>query len=454
MIKLCIIGAGSTVFTKNIITDLLLMDEFQNMEFALMDINHERLKLTYNIILSIANQLKISPNISMYTNRREALKNSNFIQTTFQVGGYEPSTVIDFDIPKKYGLKQTIADTLGIGGIMRGLRTIPVLNSIAKDISEICPNAILLQYVNPMCMNMIALYRKYPELKSIGLCHSVQGTAQMIADDLNINILDLEYDCVGINHMAFFTRLEKKFSDGRKKDLYPSLKLFGNRILKDEIISTRSKKIAFESDKILYEKVRYEILNRFGFFVTESSEHFAEYVPWFIKKNNEKLIEEYKIPINEYLDRCINYKKKWKNYKNNLDPVMSLELKKSHEYASEIMKAVVTNESFILNGNVYNNNIIENLPQDCVVEVPCTINSKGITPHKVPRIPTHLAALMQTNINVQLLTAEAALTQKKDLIYQAAMLDPHTGSELSIKEIYSLVDELLFAHKDFLPEYD
>lgn len=453
MTKLCIIGAGSTVFTKKIITDLLLMDEFHDMEFSLMDISKERLQLSYNILLSIAQQLNLSPNVSMHTDRREALQNANFIQTTFQVGGYKPSTVIDFAIPKKYGLHQTIADTLGIGGIMRGLRTIPVLNSIAKDILEICPDAMLLQYVNPMCMNMIALIRQYPELRSIGLCHSVQGTASMIASDLGENLKDLDYDCVGINHLAFYTRLEKKLDDGSRKDLYPALKKFGKEVLADKKISSRTKYKDIESNKFLHEKVRYEILNRFGYFVTESSEHFSEYVPWFIKGNNTKLLEEYKIPLDEYIDRCVNYIEKWKNLNDQSETLINLDLKKSPEYASEIMRAVVTNNPFTLNGNVYNNQLIENLPNDCVVEVPCTIDSSGIIPHKMPRLPTQLAALIQTNINVQLLTAEAALTLKKDLIYQAAMLDPHTASELSINQICSMVDELLDAHQDYLPAY-
>jgi len=453
MIKLCIIGAGSSVFTKNIVTDILLTKELKDIEFSLMDISEERLKTSNKIVSQISKKLGVSVNILSTTNRKEALKNSSFVLTSFQVGGYEPSTVLDFKIPKKYGLDQTIADTIGIGGIMRGLRTIPILNSIAQDILEICPNAILLQYVNPMCMNMISLFKKFPELKTIGLCHSVQGTLAMIAKDLKEDIKNIYFECAGINHMAFYTCLEKKLPNGKTKNLYPDLKKLSESILSDKLTSSRTLIKDPESNKYLHEKVRYEILDKFGYFVTESSEHFSEYVPWFIKKNNKKLIDQYKIPLNEYIDRCKNNIIKWKNYKKNPESIINLEIKKSHEYASDIMKAVVANVDFKLNGNVYNNDLINNLPDDCVVEVPCTINSKGIKPHKIGKIPIQLAALMRTNINVQLLTVEATLTRKKEYIYQAALLDPHTASELSIDNICKLIDELLVAHGDYLPKY-
>ena len=235
MIKITIIGAGSSVFTKNIVTDILLMKEFKNIEFSLMDIDEKRLKTSYQIVYQISKKLGVAVNIKSTTNRKSVL-------TSFQVGGYDPSTLIDFNIPKKYGLNQTIADTIGIGGIMRGLRTIPVLNSIAQDILECCPNAILLQYVNPMCINMIALYKKFPELKTIGLCHSVQGTISMIARDLKEDIKNISFKCAGINHMAFYTQLEKKLSDGQTKNLYPDLKKLSKSILSDQKVSSRTLK--------------------------------------------------------------------------------------------------------------------------------------------------------------------------------------------------------------------
>ena len=280
MPKLTIIGAGSTVFTKNIVVDLLTIDKFESIEISLMDIDVKRLDKTYELLKIIFKKFNLKPRISKFTNRKEALQNADFVQTTIQVGGYKPATIIDFEIPKKYGLQQTIADTLGIGGIMRGLRTIPVLLDIAKDISEVCPTALWMQYVNPMSANMIAINKVYPEIKSIGLCHSVQGTIQMLANDLNESIEDIDYLCAGINHMSFYQKITKK-STG--EDLYPKLKILAEKIINDEQMSTRTMKKEYFTDKKLHEKIRYEILKRFGYFVTESSEHFAEYVPWLKK---------------------------------------------------------------------------------------------------------------------------------------------------------------------------
>ena len=294
MTKLTIIGAGSAVFTKNIFTDLMFIDDFKKMDIALVDIDEKRLKISHELLDVIAKKLNASPNIKSYTNRKEALAGSDFVQSTIQVGGYKPSTVIDFDIPNQFGLKQTIADTLGIGGIMRGLRTIPVLVDIGKDIMDLCPNSLWLQYVNPMCSNMIAINNACPGIKSIGLCHSVQGTAEMLARDLNEKIEDIDYLCAGINHMAFYKKFTKKNGNGGE-DLYPKLKKLADDIVSDKITSTRSIGKDSESDKVLHEKVRYEILRRFGYFVTESSEHFAEYVPWFIKNNRQDLIDKYKL---------------------------------------------------------------------------------------------------------------------------------------------------------------
>ena len=451
MTKLTIIGAGSTVFTKNIVIDLLNIEKFKSLEIALMDINEKRLEKTYEILELISKKVNASPKITKHTNRREALKNADFVQTTIQVGGYKPATITDFEIPKKYGLRQTIADTLGIGGIMRGLRTIPVLLEIAKDINEVCPNALWMQYVNPMCSNMIAINYMYPEIKSIGLCHSVQGTAEMVAKDLNEDLNDIDYLCAGINHMAFFQKLEKK-STG--EDLYPKLKLLANKILNDEIISSRTYKKEFHTNKKLHEKVRYEILKRFGYFVTESSEHFAEYVPWFIKQNRNDLLKKYKIPLDEYIDRCELYDKIWIELNQDISPILNEKIKRSNEYASYIMDSMTGSKSVTVYGNVINNGLIENLPKNCCVEVPCEINKNGFNPKKIGKLPEHLAALMRTNINVQILTAEAALTKKREHIYHAVMLDPLTSANLSIDEIYSMTDELIETHGNFLPNYN
>ena len=452
MIKLTIIGAGSAVFTKNIVVDLLHINSFKNIHIALMDIDEKRLNLAKNLIDVVSSKLNANPKITLHTNRVEALKDADFIQTTIQVGGYKPATLIDFDIPKEFGLKQTIGDTLGIGGIMRGLRTIPVLLDIARDIMENCPNALWLQYVNPMCSNMIAINKIFPEIKSLGLCHSVQGTAEMLAEDLNEDINNIDFICAGINHMAFFLKFEKNQNES-KINLYPALKNLADEILNDKNISSRSKKIHYESNKFLHEKVRYEVLRKFGYFVTESSEHFAEYVPWFIKKNRNDLIDQYKIPLDEYIDRCEYHVSTWKKLEKDISPLNNEPLKVSHEYASSIMDAVANNKNISINANTMNDSLISNLPANCCVEVPCDINSDGYTPTKIGNLPEQLAALMRTNINVQILTAEAATSNKKEHIYHAALLDPLTSSILSIDEIYSMTNKLLDAHKDYLPKY-
>ena len=449
MTKLTIIGAGSTVFTKNIVVDLLTIEEFKSIEIALMDIDQNRLLKTKEVLEIIAKKMGATPKISLHTNRRESLLDANFVQTTIQVGGYRPSTVIDFEIPKKFGLNQTIADTLGIGGIMRSLRTIPVLLNIAEDIEQVCPNALWMQYVNPMCTNMIAINKVFPNIRNIGLCHSVQGTAEMLAEDLQENIKNISYQCAGINHMAFFQKFEK-ISTG--EDLYPKLKRLADQILSDKTISSRTKKQEYPG-RNLHEKVRYEILKRFGFFVTESSEHFAEYVPWFIKPNKEELIEKYNIPVDEYIFRCEYYSELWNELDKDISIITNEVIKRSHEYASYIIDAIVNNNKFTVYGNVMNNGLIENLPSNCCVEVPCIVDNKGFYPQKIGRLPEQLSALMRTNINVQILTAEAALTKKREHIYHAAMLDPLTASHLSIDEIYALTDEMLEAHSDYLPEY-
>jgi len=454
MTKLTIIGAGSAVFTKNIVADLLSLDTFKNIEIALQDIDPVRLKASNELLKVISHKLNASPKITSYTDRKKSLAGSDFVQTTIQVGGYKPSTIIDFEIPREFGLKQTIADTLGIGGIMRGLRTIPVLLDIAKDVMEICPNAIWLQYVNPMCSNMIAINNCFPNIKTVGLCHSVQGTAEMLAKDLEENIKDIDYLCAGINHMAFYKKFEKKTQSGPNEDLYPKLKILADKIVNDEMLSSRSEEINHESNKILHEKVRYEILRRFGYFVTESSEHFAEYVPWFIKQNRQDEIDKYKIPIEEYIDRCKSNVKIWSDLEKDMTPIHNQPLQRSNEYASYIMDGIVNNNEVTINANVMNDGYIDNLPSNCCVEVPCIINSKGITPQKFGRLPEHLAALMRTNINVQILTAEAAITKKREHIYHAALLDPLTAANLTIDEIYSMTDKMIEAHGNYLPVYN
>ena len=441
MTKIAMIGAGSTVFMKNILTDILLEPPFKDCDVALQDIDAKRLKTSKLVAEKIAQNLGVTPNIMATENRREALAGADYVVLMIQVGGYKPSTVIDFEIPAKYGLKQTIADTLGIGGIMRGLRTAPVLVEIAKDMEDVCPDALMLQYVNPMAINCLALSRFAPELKYVGLCHSVQGTAQDLANDLGENISDIDYDCAGINHVAFYTRFEKRHANGQMEDLYPRLKA---------LVETRDYGVNYDG---CTNHVRYEMLKRLGYFVTESSEHFAEYNPWFIKNNQPELIEKFNIPINEYIRRCESQIADWDQQEQNLLSDAPMVCEKSVEYAARIITAIETDTPDVIYGNVLNNQLINNLPDNSCVEVPCDVTGKGLTPRAVPDLPMHLAAIMQSNINVQQLTVEALLTGRKEPIYHAAMMDPHTAAELNLDQIWHMVDDLIDAHQGWLPAF-
>lgn len=442
--KITFIGAGSTVFVKNILGDVFHKPALKNARIALMDIDQTRLDESHFVIDKLMKSVDANGSIECYTNQKEALRDADFVVVAFQIGGYEPCTVTDFEICKKYGLEQTIADTLGVGGIMRALRTIPHLWKICEDMLEVCPNATMLNYVNPMAMNTWAMFEKYPQIKQVGLCHSVQGTAEELARDLNIDHHDLRYVCAGINHMAFYLHLEKKLSDGTYTSIYPDLlNAYENGSApKPRPDNDRCKNI-----------VRYEMFKKLGYFVTESSEHFAEYTPYFIKPNRPDLIERYQVPLDEYPKRCVEQIAKWKQDLEEYKKADRICVPESREYASTIINSIWTGVPSVIYGNVQNKGLIDNLPQGCCVEVACLVDANGITPTKVGTIPNHLAALMQTNINVQRLTTEAILTENKDRIYHAAMLDPHTAAVLGLEEIYSLVDELLLAHKDWLPEW-
>ena len=440
MTKIAMIGAGSTVFMKNIVTDLLLEPALKDVNIALHDIDEKRLNLSTQVAHKIAESLGLSPQISASTDRRESLNHADFVIVMIQVGGYRPSTVIDFDIPAKYGLKQTIADTLGVGGIMRGLRTAPVLIDIAKDMMELCPKAVMLQYANPMAINCLALSRAVPELRYVGLCHSVQGTAADLARDLGEDVSQIDYDCAGINHVAFYTRFEKHHQDGSVEDLYPRL---------HQLAETRNYGTNYDGCS---NHVRFEMLKRLGYFVTESSEHFAEYTPWFIKNSQPELIEKFDIPINEYIRRCEQYIEDWDVQEKALLEDTDMVCEQSLEYAARIVTSMVTGKEDIIYGNVLNASYIDNLPQNACVEVPCQLGADSLKPQKVGALPLHLTGLMTTNISVQQLTVEALMTGKKEHVYHAAMLDPHTGAELNLDQIWSMVDELLEAHQGWIPE--
>ncbi len=430
MTKITFIGAGSTVFAKNLMGDILSFPELADCTISLHDIDPERLRTSEVVAHRLAEALGVTPTIEATLDRRQSLDGADYAISMIQVAGYKPGTVVDFEIPKKYGLRQTIADTLGIGGVMRGLRTIPVLLDMCHDMEELCPDVTFLQYVNPMAMNCWAISRA-STIKTIGLCHSVQGTAEQLARDIGVPIEDINYVSAGINHMAFYLTFER---DG--EDLYPLIR-----------------QVVAEGRQPDWNRVRYEMLTRLGYFVTESSEHFSEYVPWFIKRDRPDMIEEFNIPLDEYITRCEHQIAGWEKLRDSLEAGEGLEVQRSHEYGSLIIHSLETGIPRVVYGNVANRGLIDNLPQGCCVEVPCLVDKNGIQPTKIGALPPQLAAVMQTNVNVQSLTVEAALTGKREHIYHAAMLDPHTAAELSLEQIWSLVDDLIAAHGDWLPAY-
>ena len=437
MSKICLIGAGSTIFAKRLLGDILQTPGLQESEIVLHDIDTERLKTSAIVTKRIFESLGLATSIFASQDRKKALQGVDYVILMMQVGGYKPSTVIDFEIPKKYGLRQTIADTVGVGGIMRALRTVPVIKAILNDMEDVCPKATLLNYVNPMAMLCMAINRLAPELPMVGLCHSVQGTAKELAMDLGEDISDINYFCAGINHMSFYLRFEKKV-DGVTEDLYPRLK-----------------KIAEDGTMPDGNRVRYEMLKRLGYFVTESSEHFAEYTPWFIKRDRPELIRQFNIPLNEYLRRCEEQIAEWETMKRELeDENKPMEVCQSHEYAAAIINSLENDVPVLVNGNVPNTGLISNLPQNSVVEIPCHIDKNGIQPMYIGELPLQLSALIMTNINVHQLAVEAALTGKKEHVYHAAMLDPHTAAELSLEEICNMVDEMLDAHGNWIPQFN
>lgn len=438
------IGAGSTVFTKNIAGDILTRPALAQAEIRLMDINPERLAESEVIVGKMAQTLGGKASVRTYTSQRQALDGADFVVVCFQIGGYDPCTITDFEVPKKFGLRQTIADTLGIGGIMRGIRTVPHLWSICEDMMQVSPNAIMLQYVNPMAINTWAIAAKYPNIRQVGLCHSVQGTAWELARDLDIPFDEIRYRAGGINHMAFYLNFEHRQPDGSYRNLYPDL-IKGYR-------EGRLPKPSHWNPRCP-NKVRYELLTRVGHFVTESSEHFAEYTPWFIKRDRPDLIEKFGIPLDEYPKRCVEQIARWKKEAEALKSANTVEVKESHEYASQIVNSVVTGEPSVIYGNHGNRGFIPQLPEGCAVEVPTLVDASGLQPTVVNDIPPQLIAMMRTNINVQDLTVQALLTENPEHIYHAAMLDPHTAAELDLQQIWDLTTDLLVAHGDWLPEW-
>jgi len=426
-ITVAIIGAGSVIFGQRLVTDILFFDELKDARFQLMDIDPERLQVGEKLLKKTIAQMKVPAQVTATLDRKEALKGADFVINMIQVGGFE-ATLVDFNIPEKYGIRQTIADTHGIGGIFRGLRTIPVVVDMCREMEEVCPDALLINYSNPMAMNVWAAYRA-TGVKVVGLCHSVQHTAETLASYIGADTKDISFVCAGINHVAWYLVFRHK-----GKDAYPDLFR------------------AMENPEIFRKNpVRFEIMRRFGYFVTESSEHMAEYVPYFMR--DEELIKRYDIPVREYVKRCEDLLDEYEQAKKLADSDDPVEIARSPEYCALIIHSMTTNTVRTINGNVENRGVITNLPQGCCVEVPCMVDSNGVRPVVIGDLPPQLAALDRLHINVQELTVRAALERKKDYIYQAALVDPLTTSFLGIDQIYSLVDDLIEAHGDLLPAY-
>ena len=430
MIKITFMGAGSTIFAKNVLGDTMLSDNLHDVDIALYDIDRKRLEES-ELLISAMNKncnegrAKIKTYLGV-ENRKQALAGADFVVNAIQVGGYEPSTVIDFEIPKKYGLLQTIGDTLGIGGIFRALRTIPVMQEFAEDIEEVCPNAWFLNYTNPMAM-LSGYMQRYTNVKTIGLCHSVQVCSSTLLKELEIEAEGVTDKIAGINHMGWLLEIR----DAQGNDLYPLI---------------REKAAAKNAKEKHNDMVRFEYIRRLGYYCTESSEHNAEYNPFFIKPNYPELIDKYNIPLDEYPRRCVNQIAEWEKQKEELFAGGKITHERSKEYASHIMEAMVTNQPYKLGGNVINHGLITNLPQNACVEVPCMVDGSGVQPTYIGELPPQLAAMNMSNVNVQLLTIEAAVTKKREHIYHAAMMDPHTAAVLSLDDIVAMCDELIEAH--------
>ena len=440
MPKITFMGAGSTIFARNVLGDCMSSDVLRDSEISLYDIDGSRLKESKAILDAINKGFGGITKIETFLGveeRKEALRGADFVVNAIQVGGYDPCTITDFEIPKKYGLRQTIADTLGIGGIMRALRTIPVMNDFARDIENVCPDALLLNYSNPMGI-LTGYMQRYTGVRTVGLCHSVQVCSGHLLKRLGMDsyIEGRRELIAGINHMAWLLKIQDK--DGH--DLYPEIK-------------RRAKEMTLSGKHV--DMVRFDYIDKLGYYCTESSEHNAEYNPFYIKTRYPELVDRFNIPLDEYPRRCLRQIEGWGGEYRTLVSQETIAHTRSFEYASHIIEAMVTGKLYKAGANFVNSGgLIENLPADACVEVPCLVDGAGVSPCRVGRLPVQLAAMNMTNINVQLITIEAAVTGKREHIYHAAMLDPHTAAELSIDDIVSMVDDLIAAHGDWLPRYE
>lgn len=434
--KITFLGAGSTIFAKNVLGDCLLAENLPSFEIALLDIDEERLDESFVLISALRDKYKPTVTVKKYLAKDEkqmedAFTGASYVINAIQVGGYEPCTVTDFEIPKKYGLRQTIGDTLGIGGIFRGLRTIPVMKKYADLMEKVCPNALFLNYTNPMSI-LSGYMQQYTKVKTVGLCHSCQVVVSSLKEWLSMPELEnAKFTLAGINHMCWLLSLTDK--DGN--DLYPALKEKFNEVRPQNDL------------------VRLEMMNRFGYYNTESSEHTSEYHPYFIKKDHPELIEKFNIPLDEYPRRCINQIRDWKELRKKIMLPENVVHERSREYGSRIIEACETGTPLKIYGNVMNNGLITNLPANACVEVPIMVDENGLNPCVVGDIPDQLAGLNMTHIAVHNMTIKAAVTLEKKYIYMAAYLDPHTRDQLTFDEIKNLCDDLIEAHGDWLPKF-
>jgi len=428
--QITFLGAGSSIFAKNILGDVLLTPSLHSIGIHLYDIDSQRLedsqRLLENLNQNINSGRAVIRSFCGVEQRGEALRGSDFVVNAIQVGGYDPATKIDFELPARYGLRQTIGDTLGIGGIFRGIRTLQVMFPIIREMEELCPKAILLNYANPMSIVTGALL-DCSNISTVGLCHSVQVCVPRLLKytGFEIDPEEVQWHIAGINHMAWLLSISYN-----GEDLYPQIR-------------QRARELVDHPDKL-----RLELMRRFGYYVTESSEHNAEYSPCWIKGAYPELIEQYRIPLDEYPRRCEQQIQEWEQRREELVHNKKIEHSHSYEYAAGIMDSVATGKVRRIHANVRNRGLIPNLPSDAVVELPCLVDRNGVQGVYAGRIPTQCAALNRAAINVQQMTIEAALSGSREALYQAALLDPHTAAELSIDQIVSLCDEMLAAHGD------
>lgn len=426
MPKITFIGAGSVVFTKNLLGDILTFPELQDCTISLHDIDPVRLETAEAMARWTAKTLGASPTIEAHLERQCALEDADYVINMIQVGGH-PATLIDFDIPRKYGLQQTIADSHGIGGIFRALRTIPVVLDLAADMQAMCPGALLLNYTNPMSMLCWAVFAGTP-VPIVGLCHSVQHTTWQISQYAGVPYEQVTYFGAGINHVAWILRFEHQ-----GQDAYPLLRQ------------------ALEENRIPPgDQVRAELFRRLGYYVTESSEHNAEYSAHFIPHPGQ--IEKFNVPIDEYVRRSEMNLREFDSVRTKLLQGEEFPIERSAEYASLIIHSIETGQPRVIYGNVRNDHLIDNLPEGCCVEVPCLVDRNGVQPTRIGLLPPQLAGMSRLHVSVQELTVRAALEGKRDYVYQAVMLDPLAAATMPLERLWAMTDELIAAHGASLPE--